>query len=286
MSTLNSPQMDGRYKGDAGDANAKYEFCSQTVINMYKYPTFSEAKMYTKRAKNGFSSFTDDADWRAIRAHHNPFNNEDGDMNFFILPFTIDTVVYDFMGLMKSKKVKLIIASHTHNAQFSMINLAAFDKVKDTQKFYVFGKGDSYVGLDCFHHDLTKTTYDFKTTCKDTYAPTIDTKKGDIDNIHIFVVGNSGREFDALRDGKKSLATFVWGRAIGKPTDKAAAVADMKFGGANFEFTKEKVIASFFEISGTVATITIQNAVNSVDYPLLKTIADRPVRRRVSRRMK
>jgi len=273
--TLTDPQINTKTAGTTD--GEKYDYCSKNVINMYVYPTFAQAKLYLKRAKNGFSHFTTTSDWRAIRAHHNPFNNEDGDMNCFILKYKVDGEDYDFMGLMKSSKVKLIIASHTHNAQFSMINMAAFDAFPEKDKYYTFGTGKVDVEkIECFQHDLTKETYDFKTACTVPYAPTIDTIKTDIDNIHIFVIGNSGREFDPLRAGQKSIAHFIWGRAEGQ---KAKNNSD-KYGGANFEFTKDKVVGTFFEVSGVVAKITIQNAVKAADYALLKKILPRATKRR------
>jgi len=270
----------------AADDETKYNKCSEGALNMYSYPSYADAKKYLLRTIAGIKLFNKDtSDWRVIRAHHNPFNNEDGDMNCFVTSFTVDKKPIDLMALIEAADVKVIIASHTHNAQFSMVNFATIKALDNTVKTYTYTPTDAVeAGKDCIKNTLTGTADAF-VACGGAYTQEVTTKKDGADNLHIFVVGNSGREYDSLKNGHRSIAAFIWGRASGLASGKTHT--SEVYGGANFNFTKGKVVATYFEGSsnpGTVvATITVTKADTSpTTYALLANRKARPTRRRAT----
>jgi len=102
------------------------------------------------------------------------------------------------------------------------------------------------------------------------------------------VVGNSGREYDSLKNGDRSLASFIWGRSTGlKSAKKPVDHSHEKYGGANFNFSKTAVTATFFEVGATVAKITITKAnASPTDYLLLTSRKERPNKKALKLRNK
>jgi len=212
---------------------------------------FAEAKRYFKRLYTAISTrFSASSEtktiWRALRAHHPPVNSEDGDSDFYFKDIKFSEnpkKIYNLISLMKSKRVQIFFGSHIHNAQVMVYPYGR--KYKKRTKYCK----EIPKGFGCFEAPsaLLNAKSVFNQTCSQNFKFDFglnEKQKVDETFLYIFINGNSGRSFDALKSGKLSNGMVVWGRAVVSDNDSNKE----HFGFSTANFTKDKLSVEFYEV--------------------------------------
>jgi hypothetical protein len=200
------------------------------------------------------------------------------------------------MDLFKSKGIKVFLASHTHSAQLIM-----HKHTKAGKKWAPFtspcaSKESKPLPGQCRYVDpaaftsatnpwTIHTTCDAKVEATTDAAPTtyaLETAGMKSDYMFIFVVGNSGRNFDPVKsDALNTTGALVWGRSRIEGNDFGDSTK-IHFGFATADFDGEVATIKYHEVSPattelpagkftTVAQFTITRVTEKKTYANLDT---------------
>ena len=213
-----------------------YNKCSGVKYYQQKW-TFIKALEYYTALVRVIKTLEDHA-WNVMRAHHPPANFEDGDADFYWAKLMDNSSLMDFF---KQKKVRFFFGSHIHTQ--AVISVPYKDiPIRELGDKDIITEMGAFCNLDNLKADgsglLPKTQCDKKT------AFVIDTLQEDV--LLIFINGNSGRFFDKISTGTRSIhGNTIWARR-NKLNDGRDA-----FGFSNVMFRHNEVQFEFFEIFDT-----------------------------------
>lgn len=193
--------------------------------------------------------------WNVMRAHHPPTNPEDRDEDFYFTPIEIDLTKDEKSGkhvslfeLMGQMNVHIFLGSHVHNAEVlsihyktSLIPRKDFDK-KDIDKQW--GCHEAPEKFDA--------KAEYKPSCSADFKRTLKFNEADPNQqiLYIFITGNSGRNFDALRPSDVTNGYLIWSRATKNQANK------FNYGFTFANFNHKRVAIDFYELDADENKLT------------------------------
>jgi len=235
-----------------GDEDA-YKECNKFNPSVIPY---SDAVQYGKRFASALDRFEADTNsgkvWRVMRAHHPPLNSEDGDAMFYFEPLQLEAnKTLNVFEVMKDKRVNLFLGSHIHNAQVVAYPYSRLYKRPEAsctepkvERWGCFKLESNVFSKNPVFQNVCENNLVYNLPVKDRTDP----MQAD-DMLYIFITGNSGRNYDSLREGKKTDGVLLWSRA----TQNDAK--EFNFGFSNYRFSKYQVEVEFYEVADEGRTL-------------------------------
>lgn len=202
-------------------ANAKedeYKKCASAHASQIAY---KDAMAYLEKVNSAISKFKDDTlnekTWRTMRTTIPPFNSDSGDAQFYFQDFTVGANKINLYNAMKEKKVEIFIASTIQNAQVISMPYNNTYKYNDPKK--CDDKATEIMG--CF--ESKPGHFNLAPTANKMCDPKLqfDLPVRDITNsaahstmLHVFIIGNSGKDLVNVKGGKMTGGILVWNRSM------------------------------------------------------------------------
>ena len=214
-----------------------YDKCGSHKYYQTKKWKFTKALEYYTALVHVVKSLEPHA-WNVMRAHHPPTNFEDGDPDFYWAKLMDNMSLID---LFKLKKVRMFFGSHIHTQAVMALPYKDVPMREKSEKDKMTELG-AYCNEQNVKFDASGLLP--KKLCEKNTAFVVDTLKEDV--LLIFIVGNSGRNFDPISTGTLSThGNIIWARK-NKLNDGRDA-----FGFSNVIFRIEEVQFEFYEIFDT-----------------------------------
>ena len=231
--------------------NAKedeYKKCAGHVAAKVEY---KDAMAYLEKVFLAIYKFTKDEltkkTWRVMRTTIPPFNSESGDAQFYFQEFVVGKNKVNLYNAMKENNVEIFIASTINNAQvisFPYNNTWAYNDPKkcDDKAAAVMGCYETKTGDFINDPKATKlcnpkTVYDLPVRDL-TNAAALSTM------LHVFIIGNSGKDLVPVKGGKLTGGILVWNRSI----QQSDGAKSFNYGFMRVIFSKMYVEVKYYEV--------------------------------------
>lgn len=227
-----------------------YKKCAGSSAKKLEY---KDVLAYLEKVNNAMFKFKEDTlkekTWRTLRTTISPFNSDVGDAQFYFQEFTSGTKKINLFKTMKERSVEIFIASSINNAQVISLPYEVTYKANDPAK--CDDKAAAIQG--CYQTQPKKWNEAPKASQECDTKLQYDLPVRDMTNdsvkttmLHVFIVGNSGKDLVPVKGGKLTGGLLVWNRSI-KQTDGKV----FNRGFMRLIFAKDYVEAKYYEIRST-----------------------------------
>lgn len=185
--------------------------------------------------------------WRVMRSTIPPFNSELGDPQFYFKDFTVGANKINLFKVMNEKAIEIFIASGIQNAQVISFpygnNYKYADPTKcDDKATAISGCWETKPGkLDAVPTSSTMCSQ--KMLNYDLPVRDLTNSAQKVTMLHVFIVGNSGKDLIPVRSGKMTGGILIWSRSM-----KQSTGGKSNNGVARFVFGRPYVQISFYEV--------------------------------------
>lgn len=235
----------------ANNVEAEYKKCA---ANHFSQVAHKDAMAYLEKVNNAMFKFKEDTlrekTWRVMRTTIPPFNSDSGDAQFYFQDFTVGKTKVNLYNTMKERKVEIFIASTIQNAQVISMPYNNTYKYNDPKKCN--DKASETMG--CYETKPGKFNEDPKASkmC-DPKLLKYDLPVRDITNavahstmLHVFIIGNSGKDLEPVKGGKMTGGILIWNRSMKQDDGKSFNNGFMRV-----IFSRMYVEVKYYEIRAT-----------------------------------
>jgi hypothetical protein len=226
----------------------QYKACNKEK-KLHSVVEYSDVMSYLEKVQLAIMKFRKDTNkektWRVMRTTVAPLNSELGDPEFYFKDFAHGKTQINLFKAMKDMSVEIFISSSMRNAQVISIPYNVEHKFKDFAtcaeiEYEIYGCYESKPGkfdtnpLGSKNCD-DKLLYDLPVRdLTDTSATS--------SMLHVFNIGNSGRDLTKIRGGKLAGGILIWARSLQESKNK------FNNGFLRFNFDKVQAEVSFYEV--------------------------------------
>lgn len=228
----------------------EYKKCTGSPPNVIQY---KDALAYMEKVYLAIFKFKEDTltekTWRVMRSTISPFNSDIGDAEFYFKEFTSGNNKVNLYKAMNERMVEIFIASSINNAQvISMpydVPYISADHTKCDDKATAI-QGCFQTKNKVYNEQPTSSQICDTTLMYDLPVRDLTDANQKKTMLHVFIVGNSGKELEQVKSGKMTGGILIWNRAVKQSDGKIFNKGFMRM-----IFTKNYVEAKFYEVRST-----------------------------------
>lgn len=226
----------------------EYKKCAGNHANVIEY---KDVMKYLERIYLAIHKMKEDElrikTWRVIRTTIPPFNSEAGDPQFYFQDFVVGANKINLFRTFSEKAIEIFIASGVENAQvisFPYANNYKYNNPAkcDDKNTAVMGCWETKPGK-LLENPTSSSMCSQKLLSYDLPVRDLTNEVQKTSMLHVFIVGNSGKDLLPVKGGKLTGGILIWSRSMRQSNGGA-----FNNGMARFVFGKFYVQISYYEI--------------------------------------